>query len=485
MNTVIDRLQPLTIDDLNKVDAATLDILGNTGMCFESKEARKIFKTNGFKVEGKNVFFTETQIRTAHESVSKKWTLMARDPDKTIEMNIDSYSIGMGGGSPFMINADRTYHAATRKDYLNSLKIAQSLDAIETWRVLVIPNDLPAENANMYMMFNQIMHFNKVYALTDETSIDFLKITYGLTEKEMQVQASEGIVYGQITINPITPLVLDKTMCDRAILMAKAGIAMNIAPMPVAGTTAPVTLPSALILQNCEILATLVLTQLITPGCPVAYGTMASNADMRTMGCVYGSPESRILEYAGAQLARFYNMLSRGDVGLTDSMTSDFQAGAEGAFEFINAVRAGINFLPGCGNLGSFLGASLEKVVLDAEFAGIMKRYLKPMDFTDETMAVEEIKKAGPGGNFVSSPHTFKHFRTEFSIPEIFTRDTYDKWDKGEKLDAKQRANRKVNELIKDYERPAMDQGLEKELNDHVNRSYPVLWTDDPVEPGV
>jgi trimethylamine--corrinoid protein Co-methyltransferase len=481
MNTAVDRLHFLSKDELYKVHTATLDILENTGMRFESEEAREIFKKNGFKVEGKNVQFTETQLRTAHESVSNKWTLMARDPDKTVEMNLDSYSIGMGGGSPFMINADRTYHAATRKDYINSLKIAQSLDPIETWRVLVIPNDLPAENANLYMMFNQIVHFNKVYALTDETSIDLLKITYGLSAKEMQVQAAEGIVYGQITINPISPLVLDQTMCDRVIHMAKSGIAMNISPMPVAGTTAPVTLPATLILQNCEVLATLALTQLVTPGCPVAYGTMASHADMRTMGCVYGSPESRILEYAGAQLARFYGMLSRGDVGLTDSMTSDFQAGAEGAFEFVNAVRAGINFLPGCGNLGSFLGASLEKVVLDAELAEMITRYLSPMDFTAESMAVDEIKKTGPGGNFVSSPHTFTHFRNELTTPKVFTRETYDKWNEGEKLDAKQRANRKVVELLKNYERPAIDEGLEQELIAHVNRSYPVPWTDDLV----
>lgn len=186
MNTAIDRLQPLSSDELSKVHAATLDILGDTGMCFESEEARHIFKTNGFKIDGKNVLFTEAQIRTALDSVSNKWTLMARDPEKTVEMNIDSYSIGMGGGSPFMINADSTYHPATRKDYINSLKVAQSLDTIETWRVLVIPNDLPAENANMYMMFNQIMHFNKVYALTDETSIDLLRITYDLTEKTFQ-----------------------------------------------------------------------------------------------------------------------------------------------------------------------------------------------------------------------------------------------------------------------------------------------------------
>ncbi len=39
MNTAIDRLHPLSNDELNHIHAATLDILENTGMCFESEEA--------------------------------------------------------------------------------------------------------------------------------------------------------------------------------------------------------------------------------------------------------------------------------------------------------------------------------------------------------------------------------------------------------------------------------------------------------------
>ncbi|MBT4286050.1 MAG: hypothetical protein HOD92_01840 [Deltaproteobacteria bacterium] len=479
MNTNYDRLKSLNPDELNQLHAATIDILKTTGMCFESEKAHEIFRRHGFKTEGKLVYFTEKQIQAAVESVSDNWTLMARDENRKVELDKDRYSIGMGGGSPFMINADQSYHPATRQDYLNALKVGQSLDAIESWRVLVIPNDLPSENANMFMMLNQIKYFNKVYALTDETSIEMLQITYGLSQREMQEQAAKGIVYGQITINPITPLVLDQTMCERTITMAKSGIAMNVAPMPVAGTTAPVTLPSALILQNCEILGTLALTQLVTPGCPVAYGTLASNANMKTMGCVYGSPESRILENAGAQLARHYGMLSRGDVGLTDAMTSDFQAGAEGMFEFVNAIRAGINFLPGCGNLGSFLGASLEKVVLDAEMAQYIKRYLQPLEITPDSMAIDEIKKVGPSGNFVTSQHTFKHFKTELTIPDIFTRDSYDKWDEGEKLNAKERANRKVTEILDSYVQPPIDEGLEQELDDFAARYYPAPWTDN------
>jgi trimethylamine---corrinoid protein Co-methyltransferase len=479
MSSHYDRLQSLSKDELNQLHVATIDILKTSGMCFESEKAHEIFRRHGFKTEGKLVYFTEKQIQTAVESVSDKWTLMARDASHKVEMNQDNYSVGMGGGSPHMINADQSYRLATRQDYLNALKVGQSLDAIESWRVLVIPNDLPAANADMFMMLNQVKYFNKVYALTDETSIEMLLITFGLKKQEMREQAAKGIVYGQITINPITPLVLDKTMCDRVITMAESGIAMNIAPMPVAGTTAPVTLPATLLLQNCEVLATLALTQLVTPGTPVAYGTLASNANMKTMGCVYGSPESRILEYAGAQMARYYGMLSRGDVGLTDAMTSDFQAGAEAMFEFTNAIRAGINFLPGCGNLGSFLGASLEKVVLDAEIAQYVKRYLKPMAFNPENLAVEEIKKTGPGGNFVSSPHTFKHFREELTNPDIFARDSYDRWNEGEKLNAKERANRKVLEILDSYEQPPIDEGLEKELDAFAATHYPVPWTDN------
>ena len=101
------------------------------------------------------------------------------------------------------------------------------------------------------------------------------------------------------------------------------------------------------------------------------------------------------------------------------------------------------------------------------------------MEITPESMAIDEIKKVGPSGNFVTSQHTFKHFKTELTIPDIFTRDSYDKWDEGEKLNAKERANRKVTEILDSYVQPPIDEGLEQELDDFAARYYPAPWTDN------
>jgi trimethylamine--corrinoid protein Co-methyltransferase len=242
--------------------------------------------------------------------------------------------------------------------------------------------------------------------------------------------------------------------------------------MPSGATTAPITLAGEIIQQNAENLAPLVLCQLIRPGMPILYGTIGSHTDMRTMATIFGSPETRILEYAAAQMARHYNMLSRGGVGMTDAPSDDFQAGAESMFQFINAARAGINFLPGMGHLGSFMGASFSKVILDADLADYTKRYLRPISLDDDTMALDLLKKVGPGGQFITEAHTLKHCRSEYIIPSIFQRIPYDAWKKRENPTALQLADKKVQTLIGKYEKPDMDYEISQELKKHIAEKY-------------
>ena len=94
--------------------------------------------------------------------------------------------------------------------------------------------------------------------------------------------------------------------------LCSAGIALAISPMPIAGMTAPCTIPGLLISQNCEILGTLVLTQLINPGCPVLYGCIGTVANMRYANAPIGTPETRMIELASSQIARFYGFRQGG-----------------------------------------------------------------------------------------------------------------------------------------------------------------------------
>ena len=60
-----------------------------------------------------------------------------------------------------------------------------------------------------------------------------------------------------------------------------------------------------LAMQNAELLAGVVLAQLINPGTPVIYGSTSTNIDMKSGALCIGSPELSQMIVAHAQLARY------------------------------------------------------------------------------------------------------------------------------------------------------------------------------------
>src|SRR4030067_3406076 len=99
---------------------------------------------------------------------------------------------------------------------------------------------------------------------------------------------------------------------------------------------------------------------------------------MRSLRPLCGAAEARLIEGVGLQMARSYGLLCRGNAGLTDSPSCDFQAGAQAMLHTLQVVRDGPEFLPGWGLLGSYPGASLAKIVLDAELIAPARRTRDP-----------------------------------------------------------------------------------------------------------
>lgn len=475
MNMGYDRLSPLTAADLEMIHQKTLDILTNTGMSFESEKARAIFKKHGFRVEGDIVYYSEQAIEKALKIIPKEFKILARNPKHTMHVTLDSMHFHPGGGSPFVTDHLGVRRNAAPADVDNFQKMIQHFDHIECTRPIVQPSTgIPAQNAYMYCTYSALKHMDKVMALFED-GVDMMCIVYGITKNKIREDAQKSIHYGLSVISVTSPLELTVMQSDRLIEQAgQYGTPLVIAPMPAAGTTAPCTIPGFLIQQNCENIGTIVLAQLVNPGNPVFYGVMGSGTDFKIGSAVYGGPETRMMEFAGAQIARFYGLPCRGNGGLTDSHISDFHAGAEAAIHYYNVARAGVNLIPGAGHLGSFLEQSLEKFVLDCEIMGYVKRILRPLEFTEENMAVDVIKKVGPKGQYLSEEHTFNHFREEYYDPIVFSRTSYNVWAEQGKKDAGEKAHEKVVEILENYQRPDMDPAIERDLDKYVAEHWKV-----------
>lgn len=469
-----DRLQPLTDEQLALIHDNTIKILSETGMRFPSKEARSVFAMHGLKIENEIVYFDKSIIKKALESVPATFQIKARNPDKQLRVGDDSYVFKPSGGSPFILDKQGRIRSGTTNDCRDSIKLSHCLSEIDINRSLIVASDIPPGNIPLYHLLTAIKLTDKPLDCISVEGTGLLSILFGVSKDKLKQELSDGVAHAVSYINPTSPLQLSEHESNRLIGLCQGGVALGISPMPLAGMTAPCTLPGLLLSQNCEIIGTIVLSQLVNPGCPVLYGCIGTITEMKNVGSPVGAPETRLIEFGATQLAKFYNIPSRGNVGLTDSNCVDFQAGVESTFQFINAIRCGINILPGLGALGSWNIGSLEKLLLDTEIARYVKRFNSPMDFNSETLAVDLIQKIGSRGNYIAEEHTLKNFRSEFYSTHLFNRDPFAIWSNEGHKDPYTKACDAVDIILDNYTAPDLDPTIERDLDKYAKAHYPV-----------
>jgi trimethylamine--corrinoid protein Co-methyltransferase len=447
---------------LERIHHAGLALLEKTGLQVGSAELLTRCRAHGLKVEGDTVFFSHDQVEKSLTSAPNRYRLLARNPANSLDFEPGRSHVGLGRSAAFILEGDGRRRQATAADYIDYIKLAQQLTEIRLVGNLVTPADIAPQRVNRFMMAAQIRYSDKPCHLLHPSDIAILGAAFEIEVGELAAACQRGEAYGHSTVNTISPLSLSPEQGDLLAAMADHGIAINISPAPAMGSSSPCTVAGTLVVNNAEVLGVLTIAQLLRPGLPVLYGVFPAGTDMRTLAATYGSAEARVLEAGAVAMAGYYGLLSRGNVGLNDAFTCDFQAGAEAMLNFTEALRLRINYLPGCGLLASFAAASKAKLILDAELAACLGRLHRPWTADEEDLALDLISQVGPRGTFLTSPHTFSRCRTELYHPLLFRRSTYEKWREGESLTAG--AERRADRLIGEYAVPPMGTAARKRL---------------------
>ena len=381
-------------------------------------------------------------------------------------------SFGLGRGAVHIVEPDGSYRYAVKDDVVATLKLAQRMDVLEHTGVLAYPRDVDRENVHLWQIQTAVKYTDKVYNLSNRHDIALVALALGTDRKKLIERTDVANSPGHATCIVQSPLTVTKDDCKCLMEFSLCGLAFHVASMPTAGTSGPSTVAGTIVLQNCENLAPIVFSQLVRPGCPAFYGAIAGHADMKSLRPRFGTPEARIIERAGSQMANFYGLLCRGNTGLTDAPAIDFQSGAQAMLSALSVLHGGPNFLTGCGLLGSYMGASLAKIVLDTELVSMAKRYLSPIRSDRDALAVDVIGDIGPGGHFIEHNHTLENYRSEFSIESLFGSQDYEKWRATGKRDAVHLARDKALQLIDSYEKPPMDPGLAQDIDAYVEANW-------------
>ena len=214
-----------------------------------------------------------------------------------------------------------------------------------------------------------------------------------------------------------------------------------------------------------EVLAGTAFTQLVRPGAPVIFGTFVSTLSMQSGAPTFGTPEASLAIYGAAQLARFMNMPFRSGGSLCASKLPDAQAAYESAQTLLPTMHAGTNFvLHAAGWMEGGLSASYEKFVMDFDQLGAMHVLAKGLDLSENGQGFEAFREVAPGGHFLGCAHTQANFENAFYRSSLADNNSVEQWEAEGRLDMPQRANAQWKKMLREYEAPALDPGIDEAL---------------------
>ncbi len=441
-------------------------IMEEVGIVFSYAPAREILSKGGAKVDGQRVYFPQNMVENAIKMAPSSFTLYARNPEKSVLINTENTVYAGPYGSPFIMDMDRGRRTSKLDDFITICKLEHQMDNIDIMsHIPCEPQDVDMKVRTKVMLYQTMKHSDKPLMAT---VLDYEEAKENIEMAALAFGGIEEIKEKPVVISipcTLTPLSYDDKMAGAIIAYAQYRQPQLVNSLSIAGATTPATIAGTVALQNAEVLAGIVLAQLVSEGTPIVYSASASNADMRYGSLAIGTPEDALFSLINGQLAKFYNLPCRISGALSDSKCADVQAAYESMLTLSMAQMAGGNFiLHSAGIIDTYNTVSLEKMMFDDEIIGMIRRINQGVTVNEETLAFNVIKEVGPQGEFLTHEHTFNHFKQEFYCPILSDRSNATQWEKNGALTAEQRANARWKKLLEEYTEPALDKDVDREM---------------------
>jgi len=438
MSRVVPHLTVLSEGQIAEVHARSLEILAATGVRVDSPNARALLAKAGM-ASG-----SDATVRIPPEIVA--WALRAAPSAVTVHRRTGepAFTLGPGGeGTRFGIGVTNLYYQDpltdsavpfTRAHMAACTRLGDALPAFDCVSTIGVPRDLPPAVADLYAMLEMAANTTKPLVLlvsepeAFEPALDLLETLCG---------NAAGRPFVVPYFNPISPLVINAATSDKMAASIARGLPIIYSNYGMAGATTPITPAGTLALLSAELLAGLVLSQLMKEGTPVILGILPAGFDMATAASYYG-PETMLLNLACAEMMAHYRLPHCGTSG----------SGAGWGADLLAADLFWMNHLTSClgvAGLAPFVGGNFDSLAFSptaAVYADHIirqaRRFAGGFVLDDESMGLGEIAEAGPGGSFLTAGLTLRYFREAAFGSPVFPRLSLEAWQaKGEpKADA-------------------------------------------------
>jgi trimethylamine--corrinoid protein Co-methyltransferase len=414
----------LTAEEIELVHENTLRILRTPGIKVGSEAALRLLESGGAEVDlgSMRARIPEDLVKETVRKIPREIVMGARDPRRSMRApRRGPPFMATNGTAVYMTDLETGERRPTQgKDLLDFMTLCDAVDGLDYVWPIVTAHDGP-EHAH---------GLNELVISMKGTTKHIQGEAMSAEEARDMVEAASLVAGGRHALArsplfsviqcPICPLEFEKGSVEAVIEFARAGVPVVSMSMALCGLTAPVTLASTISIVNAENLASFAISQLAKPGAPVVYSSESSAINMKTGEIHYGAREEALIAAAVGQMAKRYG---------APTMVGSFGVGLHGESPGVNVDPSELifsamtnlsltDFSSGLGGLDQAKGASLEQIIIDSDIWESFREVRSEVAFDEEHFASALVSSVGPGGSFLSVPHTVRNMRRELFLPD-------------------------------------------------------------------
>jgi trimethylamine--corrinoid protein Co-methyltransferase len=426
-------LRVLTEGQIHFVHSRSLAILSRVGVRVDSPRALDILlasegvrASNHPTADGTTVVFDSSVVEWALEQAPASVSVHDRKGDLAFRLGDDRTRFGVGATNLFYQDpVTDELSRFSRHHMAVSTGLAQDLPNFDMVSTMGVVQDYPAQTADLYATLEQVANTTKPIILLISGE-DLFDSALDLAEHLKPDLAERPFLIPYL--NPVTPLVLNEGTAEKLITTVERGLPVIYSNMSLAGMSTPITAAGTLTLLNAELLAGLVLAQLIKAGTPVILGSLPSFFDMKTLQDFF-DPHSMLVNQACAEMMAHYGVPHAGTSGCGLGWGPDVAAGGQLWTNHLLSLLGKSGMAPFVGGtLGSKAFSPTLTVYAD-DVIGQAVRLSEGFPIGDQELDLDTLANQGPGGSFLTSKLTLDSVREAYYESDLMPRIGLEEWE--------------------------------------------------------
>jgi trimethylamine--corrinoid protein Co-methyltransferase len=459
----IETVKVLTDSQIETIHRGTLEVLEETGCKFESERALKLLEKNGCRVdhETRVAKIPSDLIEECIRRCPSSFMVQSRDPENNLLIGGNTLYFMSSLGARLSDIETGEVRVPTMEENNMAVVISDALESIDLFSSYTPYFEVEGVEPVMLCatsLAQRLRHSTKITRGAQATD------TF-IWETQIAQAAGQELIGN---MEAAAPLSYPEDAINAAFTYVEAGYSMYIAAGSVMGGTAPVTLAGSTISNNAELLAAVVLIQMIKPGTGIIANNFVTPMNMESGDLLFCSLGASLHQMAFNQIWHDLYRIPTNNTGsaFPASKYIDYQSAYEKVHVAMASALSGANMIVFHGGVTAELSYNPLLSVIDDDVAFIIGKTIEGFNVNDETLAIDLIKDVGQGpGTFLNKTHTRKNWKKEYFMPRVADRLSYQEWISTGKKNMIEKAKERMDEILRNHKPKPMPPDRDKEID--------------------